>query len=306
LNKNSWFANGKLLITGEYLVLEGAKALAVPLKPGQHFTVNPSEKGILNWTATSPEGIWFKAKLKWPTLEVLGTTSKVHTDRLVLILQKAIGLADSFLKDMRGFEVETKLDFNPEFGFGSSSTLIYCLAKWARIDPYELQQQSFGGSGFDIACADAKGPITYQRLGDRIEIKNVELSSSIRNHLYFVYLGKKQQTSKSIRDFRRNASYTSTDIDTITSITNQIIKTDSIEVFEGLMAEHEKLMSQILKTPAVKSSCFSNYDGCVKSLGAWGGDFVLVSSQLPERQFAERMKNMGFPITFSYTNIVLR
>jgi mevalonate kinase len=306
LNKNSWFANGKLLITGEYLVLDGAKALAVPLKPGQHFTINQSDKGILNWTATSPEGTWFKAKLKLPTLEVLETTSRVRAERLVFLLQKAIELSDQFLTDSQGFNVETQLDFNPEFGFGSSSTLIYCLSQWTQIDPYQLQQQTFGGSGFDIACADAGGPITFQRCNDTIQIQHVEISSSISDYLYFVYLGKKQQTSKSILDFRKNASYTATDIDTITSITNQVIKTDAIEEFEVLLMEHEKLMSRVLKTPTVKSSYFSAYDGCVKSLGAWGGDFVLVSCREPKKQFLEQMKNRGFQILFSYTDLVLK
>ncbi|PLW96270.1 MAG: hypothetical protein C0591_09115 [Marinilabiliales bacterium] len=306
MNRNSWFANGKLLITGEYLVLDGAKALAVPLKPGQHLTVNTSEKGILNWTATSPEGTWFKAKLKLPTLKVLETTSKVRADRLVLLLQKAIDQSAHLLKNIQGFDVETKLDFNPEFGFGSSSTLIYCLAQWAQIDPYKLQQQTFGGSGFDIACADARGPITFQRYKDTIQIQHAKIPSSISGFLYFVYLGKKQQTSKSIRDFRKNASFTSTDIDTITSITNQIIKTDSLDEFEMLLLEHEKMLSLILKTPTIKSSSFSNYEGCVKSLGAWGGDFVLVSSREPKQQFSEQMKKRGFHIIFSYADLVLR
>ncbi len=229
-----------------------------------------------------------------------------HSDRLVGLLQKTIDLSDAFLKNVQGVEVITELDFNPEFGFGSSSTLIYCLAKWAGIDPYQLQQQSFGGSGFDIACADAKGPITFQRFGEKVEIENVDISTAITDHLYFVYLGKKQQTSGSIQKFRENAAYTSSDIQTISTITDEIIKTDSLDEFEMLLVEHEKLMSGILKTPSIKSSFFSNYDGCVKSLGAWGGDFVLVSSRLPEMQFAERMRSIGFPITFSYTTIVLR
>jgi len=305
VHKNSWFANGKLLLTGEFLVLDGAKALAVPLKFGQHFTVNNTQAKTLEWEAKSPEGTWVKAILRWPELEVLETTGKVHADRLVLLLQKVIELSPVFIEKFQGARVETLLDFNPAFGFGSSSTLIYCLATWAGIDPYKLQQQSFGGSGFDIACADAKGPITYQRFGEQVEIKNVDISSAIKNHLYFVYLGNKQQTFGSIQKFRENAAYSSSDIQTITSITNELVKTDSIGEFERLLAEHEKLMSRILKTPTVKSSCFSRYDGCVKSLGAWGGDFVLVTSHLPKQVFADQMKELGFPVSFSYHDLVL-
>ncbi len=124
--------------------------------------------------------------------------------------------------------------------------------------------------------------------------------------MHFVYLGKKQQTSKSIRNFRKNASFTSTDINTITSITNQIIETDSIDEFEKLMVEHENLMSGILKTPTIKSSHFSNYEGCVKSLGAWGGDFVLVSSRKSKQEFSEQVKKMGFHTNFSYDDLVLK
>lgn len=303
MKKSSWFANGKLLITGEYLVLVGAKALALPLNLGQYLKVAPCETGILKWEAKSPEGTWFKVKLKLPKLDIIETTNQVYANRLLLLLQEAINLSEHFLKDNHGLEVVTELDFNPEYGFGSSSTLIYCLSKWARIDPYKLQQQSFGGSGFDIACADAEGPITFQRDKEDFQIQNVKLSESISNHLYFVYLGKKQQTSQSIREFRKNALFTSSDIDTITSITNEVIATDSLDEFERMITEHEKLMSQILKTPTVKSSCFSNYEGCIKSLGAWGGDFILVSSHLPKHQFSEQMNGLGFHTSFSYADL---
>ena len=80
--------------------------------------------------------------------------------------------------------------------------------------------------------------------------------SAITDHLYFVYLGKKQQTSGSIQKFRENAAYTSSDIQTITTITNEIIKTDSLDEFEMLLVEHEKLMSGILKTPTSNPAVF--------------------------------------------------
>jgi len=222
-----------------------------------------------------------------------------------LLLQKAINLSPSFLKNLQGARVETVLDFNHAFGFGSSSTLIYCLSKWAGINPYQLQQQSFGGSGFDIACADAKGPITYQRFGEQVEIKNVEISSVITDQLYFVYLGKKQHTSGSIQKFRENAAYNSSDIKSITSITDEILKTGSMDEFERLLVEHENIMSRVLRMPTIKTTGFSQYDGCVKSLGAWGGDFVLVTSRQSKEELATRMKKLGFPICFSYHDLVL-
>jgi len=286
-------------------VLDGAKALAVPLRVGQRFSVYDSPGKTLEWEARSPEGMWFKASLKLPELQVLKTTNSVYANRLVSLLKKTIELSHHFDEQIRHARVETLLDFNPEYGFGSSSTLIYGLSKWANIDPYMLQEQTFGGSGFDIACADVKGPITFQRIKDAVQVKNVKLSPEISDHIYFVYLGKKQHTSKSIQNFRDKASYSNSDIDTITSITNEVVKSKSVNEFEMLLSEHEKLMSKILKTPSIKSNCFSYIDGCVKSLGAWGGDFVLVTSQVSKQVFSEQMKKQGFPVSFAYRELVL-
>lgn len=305
MKNNSCFANGKLLITGEYLVLDGAKALAVPLKYGQTLTVKNSDNDRLEWIAKSPAGTWFKTILKLPSLEVIETSNSLFSDSLILLLKKAKELSDNFQKNLRASSVVTKLDFDPDFGFGSSSTLIYCVAKWAKINPYSLQKETFGGSGFDIACADAKGPITFQRINDSIQVKSVEISPEITRSLYFVYLGKKQQTSKSIREFRKNASFNTSDIETITKITNEVNGAASIQDFEALLKEHEKLMSGILKTPTIKSSCFKNYNGCVKSLGAWGGDFVLVTNPRSKDELVKQMKDLGFQTIYSYSELVL-
>ena len=59
----------------------------------------------------------------------------------------------------------TRLDFDPNWGLGSSSTLIANLAQWANVNPYELLKLTFGGSGYDLACATAEGPIYYQLAG---------------------------------------------------------------------------------------------------------------------------------------------
>ena len=285
--------------------MEGAKALAVPLKLGQSLTVKNTEQNQLIWEAKSPAGLWFKTILKFPSLEVLETNNQIFSNRLVLLLKNAKELSKHFLSDIIGISVETELGFNPEFGFGSSSTLVFCVSKWANVNPYLLQQKTFGGSGFDIACADAKGPITFQRKGEDLEINKVNLSPSVSSKLFFVYLGKKQQTSKSIKNFKKNAVYANSDIDRITAITNEVIKSESIEDFEALLTEHEQLMSSILQIPTIKSTCFSQYDGCVKSLGAWGGDFVLISSRNSKEEISQQMKSLGFNIVFSYSELVL-
>ena len=56
------------------------------------------------------------------------------------------------------------------------------------MDKFELLQKTFGGSGYDIACAQSLGPITYevQSRGPRWEAS--EFNPHFRDNLYFVYL----------------------------------------------------------------------------------------------------------------------
>ena len=58
-------ANGKLLLTGEYRVLQGAKALALPLRLGQTMQSDVLEikNGIIHWDAMTTKGLWFTAML---------------------------------------------------------------------------------------------------------------------------------------------------------------------------------------------------------------------------------------------------
>ena len=48
-NKHTFYSNGKLLLTGEYVVLDGANALAVPTKYGQNLVVEIINKPYIIW-----------------------------------------------------------------------------------------------------------------------------------------------------------------------------------------------------------------------------------------------------------------
>ncbi len=47
--RQTFYSNGKLLLTGEYLVLDGAKALALPTKMGQNLQVVTHDKPTISW-----------------------------------------------------------------------------------------------------------------------------------------------------------------------------------------------------------------------------------------------------------------
>ena len=60
----TYYSNGKLLITGEYLVLDGALSLALPTTYGQSLTVNPIKLSKLLWKSIDCNNeIWFENEL---------------------------------------------------------------------------------------------------------------------------------------------------------------------------------------------------------------------------------------------------
>ena len=58
---NRFYSNGKLLVTGEYLVLDGALSLAVPTQFGQTLKAEPIDEKKIIWESIDDKGnVWFK------------------------------------------------------------------------------------------------------------------------------------------------------------------------------------------------------------------------------------------------------
>ena len=182
-----YYAHGKLLITGEYAVLDGAIALAIPTKKGQWLEVIPQAlTDNINWTSIDVEGNeWFNATFS-SSLEIIKTSSNKIARTLQKILQSTFELNANFKKDIIGTKVLTTLEFDRNWGLGSSSTLINLIAQWATVDPFILLQNSFGGSGYDIACANAAGPILFQNTNPPI-ITPVNFSPEWTDKMHFTH-----------------------------------------------------------------------------------------------------------------------
>ena len=49
------------MLTGEYVVLDGATALAIPTKYGQSLKVSVSEREIIHWKSLDENGsLWYE------------------------------------------------------------------------------------------------------------------------------------------------------------------------------------------------------------------------------------------------------
>lgn len=316
-----YHSHGKFLLTGEYLVLKGALALALPLKLGQSMEVEALESNNeqLCWEAFRPDGKWFSVTLNRDNLVNFSTNDPDKALRLSEILQ-AVKQLNPKAFEGNDLRFTTRLDFDPNWGLGSSSTLIASLARWANVNPYELLKLTFGGSGYDIACASAEGPIYYQlagldgfvpRNGAKQEPKLTPLVDPVvfnppfADHLFFVYQGQKQSSSKEIKAFlaKVHPDDLQKDIEAVSEISRAVPKCQNIGEFSMLMQCHERIIARCICQEPVQKR-FPDFEGTLKSLGAWGGDFILAATEWDESQVNAYFKTKGLGVIFGYKDIV--
>ena len=292
-------ASGKLLLTGEYFILDGAVGLALPTKPGQSLTVEPSEeKGIL-WKSIDHENkVWFEAQFS-ESLEIISSSDK----DVAKTLQNILSLCKLTTHNS---QLTTRLDFPNDWGLGSSSTLISLLAQYANVDPYELLAKTFGGSGYDIACATANSAITYQlTTHDSRLTTEINFHPTFSNHLYFVHLGKKQNSREGIQHYKNLTIDKSDYIEQISELTQKIIHAKELDEFCYYLEVHENIIAGTLQLQKVKDLYFSDFPGTIKSLGAWGGDFIMVASDESPEMITRYFQQKGFSTFLSYKDMIL-
>ena len=306
-NSNTYFySNGKFLLTGEYLVLEGATALALPVNKGQSLEIFPNQNTReLLWQAKHINGHWFETLLSFPNVEIINTDNQKISEKLVDILKHFKRANSNFLSSNEGLKVETNLEFLPQHGLGSSSTLINNIANWAGVNAYEIQKLTFGGSGYDIACAKNDSPLFYSLEKKNPIVEEVDFKTDFIDSIYFVYLGKKQLSTESIYSFRKEANYSTMDIELISNISKSIVKSNTLEEFERDIEKHEEIMSRVLGRPRVRELIFSDHTGSVKSLGGWGGDFVMMTTKLNEEEFSEYISGKGLSTFYKYKDLII-
>jgi len=298
-----FYANGKLLLTGEYLVLDGALAIALPTKLGQSLTVEPNNKQKLLWESQNSKSYpWFQHSYTQLHQKI---NDNPIAERLRVILLQAQQQNPKFINKLVD-KVTTKLTFPRNWGLGTSSTLIHLIAQWAKCDPFELLFEAFGGSGYDIACAGADGPISYQLHKNLKPIfEPINFNPSFKDQLYFVYLDKKQDSKKGIARYREKGKVSDTKIQKISTLSTELINIRGLKDFEKLIVEHENIISELIGFEKVKTIYFSDYWGTVKSLGAWGGDFVLVTSDKSEKETKKYFNEKGFNVFLKYKELIL-
>lgn len=307
MREQCYYGHGKLLLSGEYFVLDGAKALALPCKHGQIMNVRHvrSNNPTLHWTSYDREGkVWFEAKFELWRFRLLSEESEP-----ALALQKVLRQARvqnvHFLREEVDTIVETRLEFPLDWGLGSSSTLIYNIAQWAYISPFELLAKTFGGSGYDVACAQSMGPIIFSTTNQGPTWQSVAFSPLFKDNLYFVHLNKKQNSRTEVERYRSlNVQDKQSLIKRINALTVGMAEAFDLKEFEDCVLQHEEIISRALDMPRVQFSLFSDYWGALKSLGAWGGDFVLATSDRSEEETKAYFNQRGYHSVLRFDEII--
>ena len=161
--KKTFYSNGKLFLIGEYTVIDGSKAFALPTVYGQHLHVESLKEKVFEWKSFDADGtLWFDAEIPIEAVINNSISEDKVTNTLIDILHTAHNMnPKAITANIEGFKVTTELTFPRNWGLGSSSTLINNIAQWFNIDAFALLSKSFGGRGSDIACAQHDTPIIY-------------------------------------------------------------------------------------------------------------------------------------------------
>lgn len=302
-----YFGHGKLLLTGEYFVLDGAYALALPTKLGQSLSVKyrQSYSPLLHWKSYDVNGnCWFDHKFEFWHFKCLSEDAGEEALFIQKLLQIVRKQNPHFLRDNVDVLVETRLGFPIEWGLGSSSTLIYNIAQWAYVSPFELLFKSHGGSGYDIACAQSEVPILYRKTNQGPNWSPINFNPSFSSQLFFVYSGNKKNTREAIKEYNKKKSSDSKVLSEISDLTNRMLVAEHLSEFQELMNSHEKIVSECLQIPPVKESNFADFNGSIKSLGAWGGDFLLVATELNYSDVKKYFSEKGMKTVFKFDDLI--
>lgn len=295
------YSPGKLMLTSEYFAVDGALVLAVPTKLGQEFFFEEKHDGksIIFWEAYHQNKLWLKAVIDYKNWQILETNITSSAEFILKVLKNVQSLSEIQFKNTYTYHLKTNLQFPPDYGLGSSSTLMNNLAEWANIDPFHLNSISLGGSGYDIAVAKAKSAVLFQNRPE-ISFKKIDFSPKFKNELVFIHLNQKQDSREGINLYKSKIKSQNL-VNEFSDLTRNILLCNELENFSDLMLLHEQKISDFIEIPTVKSKFFPDCPTFVKSLGAWGGDFVMSAKF---EGFEDYFWGKGFSTVFDWCDLI--
>ncbi|MFW6224571.1 MAG: GYDIA family GHMP kinase, partial [Bacteroidota bacterium] len=268
-----YYSHGKFLITGEYLVMAGADALVLPLNKGQYLTATICDSDQLKWESWYAGELWFMASYHPESFQLLEASDNTRGAWISVLLKAASELSKK-RKHLKNTLIKTELEFHPEWGMGSSSTLITNISYLFDVSAFDLYARVAKGSAFDIAAALSVFPFKYRLQRKNRQVFPVRLPGLFYDHAFFIYLGEKADSQAAVEDFSLFNRDLKMPVKYISEITGQFTELDSVEEMSRITGEHEAFMIEVLGLDSPLGR-FADYPYGMKSLGAWGGDFIM-------------------------------
>lgn len=295
-------APGKIMLSGEYAVLSGAKAILLPTKFRQYITARKNPSDHISWKSFYQNDCFFEGKYSWNEERFIKTNDPDKALYIQRLLRACTSLKSDILNSVS--EIETHLDFSPEWGMGSSASLIVNLSRIFNLNPLTINIMVSRGSGADINCSLADAPISFSKAKGNYQSKPLKLNLPFRDKLWFIYLGKKQKTETEVLRSLKTIFFPKHELAEIDALSETIISTSSLDEFESAVHRHETLISQHIRIPTLQQSLFSDFEGIVKSLGAWGGDMALVTWKGDEQFFRNYLSTKNIGTFFHFNQLI--
>jgi mevalonate kinase len=260
--------------------------------------------GVIEWRSYYKDDCWFEGEFSVQDLKIITASDEDKAGFIGRLLDAANKMNPDHLDGENGFEVETRLEFAPAWGLGSSSSLTNLIADWFRVDPWELFKKTQSGSGYDITCARVLNPIWFRLTFGAPISQKVEFNPPFNEKLAFVYSGRKQDSAISVDQFEATGQLSSEHIDRISAISRELPTVLTLAEFNDLIDEHEDIMSVVLGQKKIKDQ-FPDFPGNIKSLGAWGGDFILATHPGGFEPIKSYFSSKGLNVVFTFDSLIL-
>jgi len=177
------------------------------------------------------------------------------------------------------------------------------MARWAEVNPLDLHFMVSEGSGYDVACAISEGPITYKLKDHSPQYSHISFNPPFRDQIWFAWLGNKQATASHLAEVAGRLSPNFEAVHQFSQLTLEMMNASTLEEFRGVMDRHEEALSPLLGMDPI-SERFKKLPGSVKSLGAWGGDFIMIATKTDKPDLLKNLNKYGIRTLYNYNDLV--
>jgi hypothetical protein len=230
----------------------------------------------------------------------LGDVGLEERDERKIIHQLLAMAPENIWKPGKSYRIETQLEFDRSSGLGSSSTMVSNFARFANLDAQAIQQQLFGGSGYDVAVAEVGKGLVFWKDGENNHWGPWTISPSLTQDWKVVFLGEKQNSRNSLSDVKARLQEIQNDefmLHQLQQVAGAVKMAQQVSMVEAGLEMWQALLSMGLglQTPYQHFGFQPVKGGLCKWLGAWGGDMLLVNDTFAASQVGPLAKYQTTP-----------